>query len=166
MFTRERKLPFQTVFQLLLRKSVKSLQLVLNEWVGKLEGQISASAYSQARKKFLHTAFIELHEKCVVDVMYGDGEFEKFKDRRLLALDGSTLRLPKSKEARERFGIIKYVNGKKTRENNIVEGKMTVLYDVLNRIPLSAKLAPGRANDIKASKAHLDDLAEGDQYLM
>jgi IS4 transposase len=162
MFSRRRKLPFQTVLQLLLRKSVKSLQVVLNEWSNFIEWQISASAYSQARKKFRHSAFIELHQKCVLEVMYGDDDFAKFKGHRLLALDGSTLRIPSNKETRDYFGVVKYVNGKKVRERNQAEAKMTVLYDVLNNIAVSAKLSPARTNDIKASKAHLEDLRVGD----
>lgn len=164
-FVRERRLPFKSVLQILLRKSIKSVQLVLNEWEDSLERKVSGSAFSQARSKFRHTAFIELLEKCVVEVMYDDGDYEKFKGRRLLALDGSTLRLPRTGETTEHFGVIKYVNGKKTREMNRVEAKMTVLYDVLNRVPLSAKLHRGRTNDIKACREHLDDLNAGDVVL-
>jgi hypothetical protein len=134
----------------------------MNEWCDSLDNQISASAFSQARSKFRHTAFIELHEKCIVDIMYNDGDYEKFKGYRLIALDGSTLKLPNTAETRKHFGIIKYVNGKKTREMNRVEAKMTVFYDVLNRIPISAKLSAGRTNDIKASKVHLDILKAKD----
>ena len=146
----------------MLRKSVKSLQLGRNEWSESLDKKLSASAFSQARSKFRHTAFIELLEKCVVDVMYEDGDYKTFKGRRLLSLDGSTLRLPNTEETREQFGIVKYVNGRKTREMNRVETKMTVLYDVLNKIPLSAKLSAGRTNDIKACRTHLSDLREKD----
>lgn len=161
-FIRERKLPFQSVLQLLLRKSVKSLQLVLNEWFDSLDKKLSASAFTQARSKFRHTAFIELLEECVVKVMYEGGDYKEFKGRRLVALDGSTLRLPNTEATREHFGIIKYVNGKKTREMNRVEAKMTVLYDVLNKIPISAKLNAGRTNDIKACRQHLTDLNKND----
>lgn len=97
--------------------------------------------------------------------MYNDGDYKKFKGRRLLALDGSTLRLPNSKETREHFGVIPYVNGKKTRTFDRVEGKMTALYDVLNKIPVSAYLTRGRTNDIKASSAHFGDFIEGDIVL-
>ncbi len=65
-FTRRRKLPFGSVLALMLRKSVKSLQVVLNEWCRGSSETITASALSQARQKFRHTAFIELLEECVV----------------------------------------------------------------------------------------------------
>jgi len=84
-------LPFSSILQLLLKKSVKSLSLILREWDDTLN--ITAGAFTRARSKFKHTAFIELLEKAVVQVVYGDGDFKRFKGRRLLALDGSTLRL-------------------------------------------------------------------------
>ena len=71
-FTRQRKLPFATVLTLLLRKSVKSLQRVLNEWSRDADEYISASGLSQARQKFRYTAFIELLEECVVKPLYKD----------------------------------------------------------------------------------------------
>ena len=94
--------------------------------------------------------------------MYDDGDYKKFKGRRLLAVDGSTLRVPKTDETAAHFGVIKYVNGKKTREMNRVEAKATVLFDLLNKIPVSAKLTPGRTNDIKACRQHLVDLKPKD----
>ena len=103
-FNRQRKLPFAVALRLLLRKSVKSLQLVLNEWCRELDGSISASALSQARQKFRHKAFIELLEECVVKPMYHDNGHKRFKGHRLLAIDGSTLRLPTSRELIDVFG--------------------------------------------------------------
>lgn len=162
VFIRERKLPFKTVLQLLLRKSVKPLQLVLNEWTDNLDYQISASALSQARRKLKHTAFIELLEKCVVQVMYRVGEHERFKGKRLLALDGTSLRLPNTEETRERFGLIEHMSGSKQRASNQVEAKATILYDVLNEIPISGELARGRTYDLKASKPHLKNISRDD----
>ena len=164
-FTRNRKLPFSKVLQLLICKSVKSLQLVLNEWSDRLGGAVTASAYSQARYKVKHTAFIELLEKSVIDVMYGDKKYERFKGHRLLALDGSSLRLPNTAETREEFGFIEHINGMNSVLGGQVEAKLTVLYDVLNRIPISANLDKGRVNDLKASEAHIPKLKKRDLIL-
>ena len=62
-FTRSRKLPFELVLVMILRKSVKSLQNVVNEamfWLG--AETVTASAICQARYKLLHTTFIELNQ--------------------------------------------------------------------------------------------------------
>ncbi len=73
MFTRLRCLPFALVLIMILRKSTKSLQCIVNEMTSSLglEG-ISASAYSRARYKLKHTAFIDLNRKAIVAVVYQD----------------------------------------------------------------------------------------------
>ena len=163
VFTRERKLPFRTVLKLLLRKSVKSLQVVLNEWCENLDYEISASALSQARRKLRHTAFIELLEKSVVQVMYRVGEHQRYKGKRLLAVDGTSLRLPNTTDLRKKFGLVVHMQSKRqVIESNQVEAKATVLYDVLNEIPISADLAPGRKSDLFASRVHLKHLKAND----
>ncbi len=127
-----------------------------------MDESISASALSQARQKFLHTAFIELLEECVVKPMYNDGSHKRFKGHRLLAIDGSTLRLPTSKELVETFGTVRYMNGHQGVACDNVEAKVVVLYDVLNEIPLAGSIHAGRTNDIRASLQHLDNLGAGD----
>ena len=161
-FTRHRKLPFSAVLTLILRKSVKSLQLILNEWCRGLDKSISASALSQARQKFSHTAFLELLERCVVQPMYGDGEYERYRGYRLLAIDGTTLRLPTNKVLIEEFGTTRYMNGRQKVACDNVESKASVLYDVLNEIPLAGSLHRARANDIRAAKEHISLVGKGD----
>lgn len=161
-FSRERKLPFVTVLQLILLKSVKPLQNVLNEWTDNTNYTISASALSQARRKLKHTAFIELLQKCVLDVMYRIEDHERYKGKRLLGLDCSTLRLPNTEELRESFGVIKYMNGKQTQPSNQVEAQSCLLYDLLNEVPISGHLHPARTNDLKASVEELRCLKKDD----
>jgi IS4 transposase len=161
-FTRHRKLPFNSVLTILLRKSVKSLQRVLIEWCRHADEFISASALSQARQKFRYTAFIELLEECVVKPMYNDRGHKRYKGHRLLAIDGSTLRLPTSKELIDAFGTVRYMNGRQAVGVDTVESKASVLYDVLNEIPLAGSIHPGRTNDIVAAQQHLENLGEGD----
>jgi hypothetical protein len=160
-----RKLPFRTVLFLILRKSVKPLQLVLNEWTEHFDYQITASALSQARRKFKHTAFIELHKWCIVKVMYRGGDYEKFHGKRLLALDCTSLRLPNTKELGEEFGVVSNITRSKQVSTTQVEAKASVLYDLLNNIPVSASLFPGRTNDVKTANEHIDELRKDDLLL-
>ncbi|MFI3219623.1 MAG: hypothetical protein QX189_10955 [Methylococcales bacterium] len=118
MFTRIRCLPFELVLIMILRKSTKSLQCIVNETVISLgmEG-VTASAYSQARYKLKHTAFIELNQKAIIDVVYQDQDFtlkgtsKKFWGQRILAVDGSKIRLPNTEEICAEFGTIAYSQG-------------------------------------------------------
>ena len=78
-FTRVRSLPFELVLVLVMRKSVKSLQNVVNEamtWLN--EPLVTASATSQARYKLKHTAFIELNQEAVVKTRYSDNDYQTF----------------------------------------------------------------------------------------
>ena len=156
-FTRTRSLPFSLVLIIVLRNSVKSLQLMVNEAMNWLDNDpVTASAYSQARYKLKHTAFIELNQKAVVDTMYEDDGYKKLLGFRILAVDGSKIRLPDNDDIREEFGTIAYTNGK----DSIAEGEhpyalASVLYDVLNRVTLTAELARSDAYEVDLAVKHL-----------
>jgi hypothetical protein len=126
---------------------------------------VSASALSQARLKLSYTAFLELHQEVVVKPMYGDGAYARFRGHRLLAIDGSSLRLPSTAETRRDFGLIEHMNGEGVVRHGQVEAKSTIIYDVLNEIPLNGKLCPGRTNDITAARSQLDILQKNDILL-
>ena len=99
---------------------MKSLQLVVNEAMNWLKKPpVTASAFSQARYKLAHTAFIELNEKAVVEPMYADTDYQRFWGYRLLAIDGSKIRLPDNEEIREEFGAISYSNACRPRPRRV-----------------------------------------------
>lgn len=66
-FSRKRKLSFIDVFILIFRNSIKSLQVMLNEFIlyTKKSYTVTASAFTQARKKMKYTAFSELNDDVV-----------------------------------------------------------------------------------------------------
>ena len=156
-FTRNRLLPFSLLMVIIMRKSVKSLQNLVNEAMSSLDlPLITASAYSQARYKIKHTAFIELNQTAIVNTVYGDDNYHKFWDFRVLAVDGSKIILPNTKNVREDFGTISYSGGK---DNKII-GKhpyalASVLYDVLNRVAVDARLGNARAYEVDLAIEHL-----------
>lgn len=167
-FTRVRSLSFGVVLVMVLRNSVKSLQNVVNEtmaWLG--AGTVSASAYSQARYKLKHTAFIELNEKAVVATMYGEGNYRTFWGWRLLAVDGSKIVLPDTEEVCEAFGTIAYSNGKDAEPlGERPYGLASVLYDVLNRVALEATLGRADAYEVNLAIGHLEHTRPGDLLVM
>ncbi len=57
---------------------------------------------------------------------------------------------------------MRYLNGHQKLACDTEESKVSVLYDVLNEIPLSGSMHEGRANDIKAAREHIDLLLPGD----
>ena len=168
MFTRLRSLPFAVVLTMVLRKSVKSLQCIVNETMhGLCLEEVTASAYSQARYKLKHTAFIELNQKAIIDVLYQDEDFKKFWGKRILAIDGSKIRLPNTQEICDTFGTIAYSQGL----DSDVQGEHpyalgSVLFDVLNRVAIAATLAPANAYEVDLAIAHLAHTQRDDLLLM
>ena len=85
-------LTFPVVFMQILRKTVKSLQVSLNELFmsNHIESTVSASAYTQARKKFKHTAIIALNDD-IVNIFYSDDNIKKWRGYRCIGVDGSKI---------------------------------------------------------------------------
>jgi len=153
---------------LMIRKSVKSLQNVVNEAMDWLNlPPVTASAYSQARYKLKHSAFIELNRTAIVETVYGDDEYHKFWGFRVLAIDGSKIVLPNTENVREAFGTISYSNGK---DSEIVGqhpyALASVLYDVLNRVAIDARLGKARAYEIDLAIEHLAHTQANDLLTM
>jgi hypothetical protein len=95
-FSRKFKLDFVTVVLLILQKSIKPLQLVLNEFFKKLDKEVlvTKSAFTQARRHLKPTTFVTLNKKAVLDVLYGDENYETIWGFRPLVIDGSKIHLP------------------------------------------------------------------------
>jgi hypothetical protein len=169
-FTRERVLTFPVVMVILFQKSVKSLQLMLNEFLSKLSDglvvlTVTASAFTQARSKLAHTAFIELNTRGIVEPYYKDHDYKKYKGFRLLAIDSSKLRLPDDPAIKKEFGtlIIKSQSDSVTGEYS---GAMaSVLYDVLNHIAIDSILASALDCEINLALQHLEKTSENDLIL-
>jgi hypothetical protein len=155
------------MMMLLLRKSAKSLQCVVNEFFMVLGVErVTGSAFSQARQHIGHSAFIELNEKAVVNVLYRDGHYLRYQSFRVLAIDGSKIRLPDSEEINKAFGQMAYTNGK----DHEIKGHHTyaqgsVLYDVLNHIAIDARLGQATNYEVDLAIQHLEKTQEGDLIL-
>jgi len=162
-FTRRRALTFRLVTLLILQKSVKGMQLVLNEFFSKLKRRpVSSSAFTQARSHLRHTAFIELNQKAVVDVCYGDGDYRRYRGFRLLGIDGSKVHLPDTPAIREVFGTIDH---HPESGRPLPYALASVMYDLLNRVALDARLEEGTAYEVDVALQQLD-LSQADDLLV
>lgn len=153
---------------MVLRKSVKSLQNVVNEALSWLNAKpVTASAYSQARYKLKHTAFIELNQKAVVETMYGDDRYLTFWGFRILGVDGSKVILPDSDDVRQAFGTIAWSSGKASgQQGERPYGLASVLYDVVNRVGIEAVLGEAKAYEVDLAVGHLAQTRPGDLLVM
>jgi len=141
------------MMMLIIQKSVKSMQLVLNEFLGKLKlGLVSSSAFSQARSHVSHKAFIELNQEAIVKVCYGDGEYERYKGFRVLGVDGSKIYLPAEEAIIKEFG-----GTPKNQQSAEIQpfALASVMYDVLNRIAVDSQLAEAKSYEVDLALQHL-----------
>ncbi len=144
---------------------MKSLQNVVNEamtWLN--DPLVTASAYSQARYKLKHTAFIELNQEAVVKTLYSDNDYQTFWVFRVLAVDGSKLLLPDSDDVREAFGTTEWTSG--TPHGETPYALASVLYDVLNRVAIDARLGKAKAYEVDLAVEHLAYTQAGDLLVM
>lgn len=145
-FTRKCKLTFTNVFLLIFRNSAKSLQLMLNELTleRNLNFTITAGAFTKARKKLKHTAFIELYEN-LKEIYYKENDTKKLYGFRIIGFDGSDLILPNTPKIRTEFGSIKTANGVHKDTGDYAKAKLEIGYDVLNNYVIACKLEHGKS---------------------
>ena len=160
-FIRNRLLPFPVVMLIILQKTVKSVQRHLNEFLAQIgpdNAAATGSAWTQARAKLKHTAFCELNQGCVLPAVYQNDQAPppvRWKGHRLLGINSSLMRLPNSKDIAKAFGLIVVTNQTGATGTEYPEARISVLYDVLNRIGLDPRLEPNTVGEVQLAIEHL-----------
>lgn len=144
-FTRNRKQPFGSMILFMVNFLKKSLIIEIDNYLShvklKLEDcsfkSFTSSAFVQKRKKINHTVFKFL-SAVIIDNFYikSNKNIKLFEGFRLLAVDGSRTTLPNSKELQETFG-----RAKNQTEAIVVQGRVSIIYDVLNHIVIDSVLS-------------------------
>ena len=172
-FSRECRLTFPVMVVLLLQKSLRSLQARLHEVVRQLaqavEGRsLSAGAFTHARAKLGASTFVELNQQAVLPLVYGaehQGLVARWRGHRVLAIDSSVVRLPRSAEVGKQFGWMECSSQVEPSEQRYPQGRLSVLYDVLNQIALEARLEPWKMAEEAMAHQHLAGVEPGDLVL-
>lgn len=165
-FVRTRCLPFVVVILILLNMLKRSLQDELDEFFRVVaRGEVSErivtkGAFTQARKKFKHTAFIELNDE-QVNYFYTHFEPLTWKDKRLLATDGSMAELPNTEEICSHFGVWHPRMG-----GECPKARLSQLYDVLNKVTIHALISPKALDERHLAFEHFAHLKPDDLVLM
>lgn len=165
-FTRKATLTFPILILFLMNLLKNSLNSELNQFL-KLGTQcldakcrVVKSAFTKARKKFSYTAFIELNKRLNEETEQAFS-LRKWHGFRLIAIDGSTIKVPDSKEVREHFGVQKSGAAK-----GIPMARISQSFDVLNRLSLDTYLSPIEDTDeLTAAVQHLNKATQDDLFL-
>ena len=121
---------------------------------------VTKAAFTKARAKFRAHAFIELNEHLVRFFEYYFPA-RRWRGMRLLAIDGSTLTLPKTPEILERYGDIP-----PNTEQKRPMARISQLFDVLNSITLHAAIQPYRVPERDLALSHSSSLKANDLVLL
>ena len=153
-FTRHRQLTFPVVMLFVLQKTVKSIHRHLVEFLDELcQGQRpqtpTTGAWTHARAKLKHTAFIELNQQVVLPAFNRQTKpIKRWRGHRLFGHDSSLVRLPDTPELAQEFGRVEVHNHRGATGTAYAQGRMSVLYDLLNRVGIDARLEPSKVGEV------------------
>jgi hypothetical protein len=161
-FTRQRLLTFPVLVVFLLNMLTKTLQVELDRFFKGLKGplipvRVSKQAFSKARHKLSEQTFILLNER-LVEEFYSDNSYRTWQGYRLVGIDGSTIQLPESEEIRQEFG-----GGSNQYGEGMAMARISVAYDVENKLGIDAILAPYRSGERELALQHLEAIGVCDQ---
>ncbi|MBN2598500.1 IS4 family transposase [Labilibaculum sp.] len=151
-FTRDRVLTFSITLLFMMNFLRKSLALEIFNFVKNIKVKsFSKSAFVQCRKKINPLVFKELSQVLTHEFYTDNDESVKlWKGFRLLAVDGSRITLPDTKELRGIYGATKNQS-----TTSVVQGRLSVLYDVLNNYVIDGKIAPLATGEKSLAIEHL-----------
>jgi hypothetical protein len=146
-FTRKKKLPFETVMQLLISMGGNSLYKELLESQGYDVNTATTSAFVQQRNKILPSAVEFLFQKFTQS--YTD--IKDYRGYRLLAFDGSDLHIATDPADTDTY----FQSQPNTKGFNLLH--LNAAYDLCNRLYVDALVQPRRlCNEGKALAAMVD----------
>jgi len=169
-FTRDRKLTFATMSFCMIKLLRQNIQVELNSYFSavnrfKTTNQLSvtSSAFVQSRKKIKPEMFSDLSKIIATDFYQDNDENIKlYKGHRVLGIDGSTLNLPLTDEIKNIYGLF----NNQTKTDDVVIGRVSILYDVLNEIVLDGKLCSIQEAEVPLSRKHFEHAKKGDLIIM
>lgn len=165
-FTRNRKQSFAGTLVFLMNMVRKTLaveiehfvKLLRNEAKGLHAQQYTKSAFTQYRKKIKPEVFKRLSQ-AMTDEFYSDNEdsVTLWNGFRLLAVDGSKVRLPDTELLRNKYGTSSNQNG-----TGAAQARISVLYDLLNGFVIEGVLSPLSAGEQTLAYEHAKLTMPGD----
>ncbi|WP_367916686.1 IS4 family transposase [Leadbetterella sp. DM7] len=162
-FTRKRSLTFKDTVLFIARNMGKSYQRELNEFYQAVESEdfliqkVTKGAFTQARAKLSHTIFKKLSQ-VTIDKFY-QGRHQAWGNYRLLAVDGSTIELPKHKSITEEFGVHGFGPNADSFKSL---ARISLLYDVINCVTLDAQIDAYACSESELCYRHLEHVKEDD----
>ncbi|KAF0138690.1 MAG: transposase ISLbp1 [Stygiobacter sp.] len=136
--------------------ATKSLSVELTRFFHRIENNTEArsfskQSYSEARMKMKHGAYIELTDD-LVKAYYAEGDELRYKGYRLVAIDGSRIQLPNTKEVITEFGIAE------NKGKSVPMAMTSTAYDVLNHIAVNTSLERYETSERTLAEYHIEKM--------
>ena len=151
-FTRNRKLTFPVMIVLLLNFLTRTMQIELDDFFANVldanTDSVSKQAFFKARKNISPNAFKELF-LMTRDMVLSKNKLKRHKGYRILAIDGSELRLNKTKENTCIF------KPQGTASDNRSNARISLLYDVISHYVIDAEIGSIGVSEREYAKKNL-----------
>ncbi len=136
-FTRNRKLPFQTIVTLILNMLSRTTKIELDDFFDKVlceaTESVTSQAFFKARKNISSEAFKGLFFM-TRKMSFDENKIQRYKGYRVFAIDGSELRLNKTRDNSDVFSARE--NAAKNRSN----ARISLLFDVLSNFVIDSEI--------------------------
>ena len=165
-FIRNRILPFHTIILFLLNLIKGSYQDELDYFFKAIDHseafvrKVTKSAFCKARKKLKSEAFSKLNMEAV-NYFYDHFTPNKWFGFTLLAIDGSTVKIPRTLEVEKHFGV-----WNANSQNPCPLARISQMFDVLNKITVDAIIAPKSTGERDLCESHFLKLMPNDLVLL
>lgn len=166
-FTRKRKQTFRGTLLFLINMLRKSLCIEIVNFVHYLRKierveclSFSKSAFVQYRKKISPDVFRHLSDLLVNEFYDNNSRVKHFKGFRLLAVDTSVINLPKNTGLEVFYG-----KSQKQAGDYLVQARVSVLYDVLNKLAIDSSIVPLHTGERQLAITHLATSTDRDLIL-
>jgi len=127
---------------------VKHIRTIIGKGV---YSNFTKSAFVQCRNKIQPEVFKHLSNRLIQEYYTdNDDSVKLWNGLRLLSVDGSRMTLPNTKEL-----AIEYGTTKNQSDTGVVQGRVSVLYDVLNKYVLDGILSPLKVGESVSAIKHL-----------
>lgn len=165
-FIRNRILPFHNIIFFLMNLIKGSYQDELDYFFKAIDHseafvrKVTKSAFCKARKKLKSEAFTKLNMEAV-NYFYDHFSPKRWFGFTLLAIDGSTVKIPRTSEVENHFGLWS-VNS----QNPCPLARISQMFDVLNKITVDAIISPKAIGERELCESHFMKLMPNDLVLL
>ena len=158
-FSRNRKLSFSNTVHLICSALRKSISFEIDNFIEDHTylnfPNITKQAFSKARQNISPEAFNELCRLFVKKFYSLKKDLNTWNGFNILAVDGTSLQVPDTKECGEYFGLSS--NQNKTRT---AIASASAIYDVLNDIIVDARITKYRTSERYMAQQHIEALVD------